>query len=280
MDFGLFYYCQGRGVPHNQAYAEMLEQIALAEALGFGECWFAEHHFERRGVPTYCCAVSFAEIWAGVRPGEEAVTEAFFHTRSEVVLDAVVGRRAGEYLSRYSRSHGVQIADALVAAAASTAGLRLWTVNRRHYPMTDLIFQRGDRAPSGSGPADVARDVIRHVREPRAESANDGGQLLVELLARRVDAGQTFARGLGLACERGDVDRRQPAVLHDHPTADHHVGHGAAILGVDELIRRIVERDPVDVAEVEKHDVGLVAGCQPTDPTLETERPRAALRRP
>src|SRR5215467_13967042 len=45
MDFGLFYYCQGRGVPHDQAYAEMLDQIALADTLGFGECWFAEHHF-------------------------------------------------------------------------------------------------------------------------------------------------------------------------------------------------------------------------------------------
>ena len=45
MDFGLFYYCQGRGVPHDQAYGEMLDQIALAETLGFGECWFAEHHF-------------------------------------------------------------------------------------------------------------------------------------------------------------------------------------------------------------------------------------------
>jgi alkanesulfonate monooxygenase SsuD/methylene tetrahydromethanopterin reductase-like flavin-dependent oxidoreductase (luciferase family) len=44
MDFGLFYYCQGRGVPHHQAYAEMLDQIALAETLGFTECWFAEHH--------------------------------------------------------------------------------------------------------------------------------------------------------------------------------------------------------------------------------------------
>ena len=45
MDFGLFFYCQGRGVPHDQAYAELLDQIALAEQLGFGECWFAEHHF-------------------------------------------------------------------------------------------------------------------------------------------------------------------------------------------------------------------------------------------
>src|SRR6267142_1239515 len=45
VDFGLFYYCQGRGVPHDQAYGEMLDQIALAETLGFRECWFAEHHF-------------------------------------------------------------------------------------------------------------------------------------------------------------------------------------------------------------------------------------------
>jgi alkanesulfonate monooxygenase SsuD/methylene tetrahydromethanopterin reductase-like flavin-dependent oxidoreductase (luciferase family) len=45
MDFGLFYYCQGRGVPHDQAYHEMLDEIVLAETLGFGECWFAEHHF-------------------------------------------------------------------------------------------------------------------------------------------------------------------------------------------------------------------------------------------
>ena len=36
--------------------------------------------------------------------------------------------------------HGVGIADALVAATASTTGLTLWTLNRRHYPMDDLRF--------------------------------------------------------------------------------------------------------------------------------------------
>ena len=44
------------------------------------------------------------------------------------------------YLARYARSHGVEIADALIAAAAVTAGLRLWTLNRRHYPMPDVAF--------------------------------------------------------------------------------------------------------------------------------------------
>jgi len=122
----------------------LLDSDVIIEALrGRREISEGIRAIEHRGVPTYCCAVSFAEIWAGVRPGDESVTEAFFHARGEVVLDAVVGRRAGAYLSRYSRSHGVQIADALVAAAASTAGLRLWTLNRRCYPMSGLVFHDG-----------------------------------------------------------------------------------------------------------------------------------------
>jgi len=95
---------------------------------------------EAAGVPTYCCAIAWAEIFAGIRPGEEALTEAFLAARGEVVLDAAAGRRAGTYLARYSCSHAVEIADALVAAAAATTGLRLWTSNRRHYPMPDVVF--------------------------------------------------------------------------------------------------------------------------------------------
>jgi predicted nucleic acid-binding protein len=97
---------------------------------------------EAAGIPTYCCAISWAEIFAGVRPGEEAHTEGFFDARGEIAIDATTGRRAGTYLARYARSHGVEIADALVAAAASTAGLHLWTLNVRHYPMDDLRLYR------------------------------------------------------------------------------------------------------------------------------------------
>lgn len=75
-----------------------------------------------------------------MRPGEEAATRAFFEARGEIVLDARVGQRAGSYLARYRKSHGLEIADALVAAAAATSGLRLWTLNRKHYPMDDMRF--------------------------------------------------------------------------------------------------------------------------------------------
>ena len=76
----------------------------------------------------------------GVRPGEEAVTEAFFSARRDVLIDSPIGRRTWTYLARYSKSHGVEIADALIAAAASSSGLHLWTLNRRHYPMPGLLF--------------------------------------------------------------------------------------------------------------------------------------------
>ena len=95
---------------------------------------------EESGVPTYCTAISWAEIYAGIRPGEETLTEAFFQARGEVVLDAVAGRHAGSYLARYAASHGLELADALVAAAAATSGLLLWTQNSHHYPMPDLEF--------------------------------------------------------------------------------------------------------------------------------------------
>jgi hypothetical protein len=84
-----------------------------------------------------------AEVHAGIRAGEEPLTQAFFEARGEVVLDAGVGRRAGAYLARYGRSHGVELGDALVAAAAAAVGLRLWTRNRKHYPMPDVRFYEG-----------------------------------------------------------------------------------------------------------------------------------------
>lgn len=95
---------------------------------------------EASGVPTYCTPMALAEIHAGIRTGEEPLTQGFFEARGEVVLDAAIGRRAGGYLARYATSHGVELGDALVAAAAAVSGLHLWTLNRKHYPMPDVRF--------------------------------------------------------------------------------------------------------------------------------------------
>jgi len=119
----------------------LLDSDVVIDVLrGRRETTRAVEQLTRAGIPTYCTPITWAEVFAGLRPGEEAETQAFFDARGEVILDSAIGRRAGAYLARYGRSHGLEIADALIAAAAATSGLRLWTGNRRHYPMEDVGF--------------------------------------------------------------------------------------------------------------------------------------------
>ena len=39
----------GSGKPHAEVYREMLEQVELAEELGFDSAWLIEHHFKEDG---------------------------------------------------------------------------------------------------------------------------------------------------------------------------------------------------------------------------------------
>jgi predicted nucleic acid-binding protein len=57
-----------------------------------------------------------------------------------VAIDRKTGQSAGEYLRQYSKSHNLKIADALIAACAAQNQAALWTGNRKHYPMPDLVF--------------------------------------------------------------------------------------------------------------------------------------------
>jgi predicted nucleic acid-binding protein len=87
-----------------------------------------------------CSPVTFAELWHGARAHEHKALETLFGELTCLPIDAEIGRRAGEYLNRYSRSHSLEIADALIAATASVHKVELWTRNRRHYPMKDVRF--------------------------------------------------------------------------------------------------------------------------------------------
>jgi len=91
-------------------------------------------------IPIFCSPVTVAELWHGVRRGEEEILGALFAALICIPIDAEIGRRAGEYLRQYRKSHQVELGDALIAASASQHGLALWTRNRRHYPMTDVSF--------------------------------------------------------------------------------------------------------------------------------------------
>ena len=78
--------------------------------------------------------VTAAEVWHGARDGERESVSAWFAVMTCVPIDV----KAGDYLRQFHRSHGLELGDALVAATASIHLLRLWTRNRKHYPMKDI----------------------------------------------------------------------------------------------------------------------------------------------
>ena len=84
--------------------------------------------------------VSVAELWAGAQPNEYETLNNLFRALTCIPIDEEAGRQAGVYLRQYRRSHGIEIADALIAASAAANRAELWTRNRKHYPMKEVSF--------------------------------------------------------------------------------------------------------------------------------------------
>jgi predicted nucleic acid-binding protein len=87
-----------------------------------------------------CSPVSSAELWAGALPREHEATAKLFRTLLCAPIDYETGRQGGNYLHQYRKSHGLELSDALIAAAAVMNRAELWTRNRKHYPMKELSF--------------------------------------------------------------------------------------------------------------------------------------------
>ena len=92
--------------------------------------------------------LSVAELWAGARPKEHDALRNLFLALTCAPIDEETGRVAGRYLHQYRRSHAVEAADALIAASAVLNGAELWTGNRKHYPMREIVFF-GEAEPVG-----------------------------------------------------------------------------------------------------------------------------------
>ena len=97
-------------------------------------------NLSQSAVPLFCSPVTVAELWHGARPLEHAALGELFKAVDCVPIDLITGQRAGDYLRQYSKSHHVELGDALIAATASIHKLDLWTRNRRHYPMKEITF--------------------------------------------------------------------------------------------------------------------------------------------
>jgi predicted nucleic acid-binding protein len=83
-------------------------------------------------------AVNHMELLVGCRDKrEQNKVERFVRAIEVVPLDAAISAKAVELLTRYRLSHGLLIADSLVAATAIQLGRPLATGNKRHFRFVD-----------------------------------------------------------------------------------------------------------------------------------------------
>lgn len=84
-------------------------------------------------------AMSVAELYAGVRgqardPEQLALAD-FLELFPIVPVSADIAKAGGLYRRDYGRSHGIGLADAVIAATAVSSDAMLMTLNVKHYPM-------------------------------------------------------------------------------------------------------------------------------------------------
>jgi hypothetical protein len=99
----------------------------------------AAAYLEARTEALLISAITVAELYAGVREGEESRRLAQFLGAFEIIpLNAEIARQGGLYRRDYGPSRGVGLADALIAATATHHQARLVTLNARHFPMDEV----------------------------------------------------------------------------------------------------------------------------------------------
>lgn len=74
----------------------------------------------------YISVISEAELWRGIKPGEVERHQAILASFTGLDLDSQMARVAGEWMQKYE-AQGLGWMDALIAATAKQAGLKLLT---------------------------------------------------------------------------------------------------------------------------------------------------------
>ncbi|MEO8593366.1 MAG: type II toxin-antitoxin system VapC family toxin [Candidatus Solibacter sp.] len=117
--------------------SDILIEVTRGRDAGILKFW---HELGDSNEVVMCSPVTVAELWHGARPAELQPLGELFDSLEVITMDRHTGRLAGEILKKYSKSHGVELGDALIAATSIQCEARLWTRNRKQYPMPSIRF--------------------------------------------------------------------------------------------------------------------------------------------
>ena len=95
----------------------------------------------RSGHVLACCPINITEVYAGMRPKEEAATEVLLASFQNVPITQFAARLAGELKRDYARKGTtLNLGDVIIAAVAIHNNLNLLTDNTKDFPMADLAL--------------------------------------------------------------------------------------------------------------------------------------------
>ena len=81
-------------------------------------------------------SIVVAELYAGVRGDtEQTALENFVSLFPIIPVTSEIAKAGGLYKRDYGKSHGVGLADAIIAATCEAENAALKTLNVKHYPM-------------------------------------------------------------------------------------------------------------------------------------------------
>lgn len=91
---------------------------------------------ETKAQPMIISTISVGELFARVKEGRErAVLNEFFGAFEIVPLTFEIAEIGGLFRRDFGKSHGVRLADAMIAATAKHKDATLVSLNQKHFPM-------------------------------------------------------------------------------------------------------------------------------------------------
>ena len=97
---------------------------------------------EKKEYELWIGAVQRAEIVFFMRKDEEKNTLLFLSQFKTAVVDQAIVDSGGMLYRKWHPAHGLDINDALLAATVMQTGGKIYCLNKKHYPMPEIIVEK------------------------------------------------------------------------------------------------------------------------------------------
>lgn len=97
---------------------------------------------KKGGYELWIGAIQRAEIVFFMRPDEEENTSLFLSQFKTAPIDQSTVDLGGKLYRKWRPSHGLDVNDALLAALVMQTGGKIYCLNKKHYPMPEIIVEK------------------------------------------------------------------------------------------------------------------------------------------